>query len=302
MKIIYGVNKIRKFKRPVVALGVFDGVHRAHIKILRKTVKKARRIRGTSIVLTFYPHPQRQESLYSLKHRLKLIAGEGINISIVVNFNAYFSRISAKEFIKDILFKKIHARYVYIGKNFRFGKGAKGNFRILAGLAKIYKFKVRAFDVIKIKNKPVSSTYIRSLIKKGDIAGAQKLLGRPVTVLGTVIRGNLLARELGFPTANINPHHEVIPPAGIYAVRIIFKGKKFNSLCYIGTRPTFFHQKSRHIEVYIFNFNRDIYGEDLEIQFIKKIRNERKFNSADTLVKEIKKDIARSSPIFSSLN
>lgn len=285
-----------------MALGVFDGVHRAHINILRQAVKRARKINGTSVVLTFYPHPQKQESLYSLKHRLRLIAEQGINISIVINFNKHFSRISAEEFIKNILFSKIRAHDVYIGKNFKFGKDAKGNFRILEKLAKIYNFRVKVFDVVKIKNKPVSSTCIRDLIKKGKFVCAQKLLGRPVTVLGTVIRGRVLARRLGFPTANINPHHEVIPPHGIYAVRIIFKGKKFNSLCYIGTKPTFFHQKSRHIEVYIFNFNRDIYGEDLEIQFIKKIRNERKFNSADTLVKEIKKDIARSSPIFSSLN
>lgn len=299
MKVIYGVSQIKKFKKPVVALGVFDGVHRGHINILKGASHKARNIRGTSIVLTFWPHPQLQESLYSLEHRLRLIAEQGIDVCVVIKFNKKFARISATGFIKDILFKKFHAHYVYVGKNFRFGKGAKGDFKNLSKLSKIYNFKLKLFKVIKINNKPISSTYIRALIKKGDLRAAEELLSRPVSILGTVIKGSFLARKLGFPTANINPHHEVIPLSGIYAVRIIFNEKKFYGICYIGTNPTLKAQKSIHVEVHIFNFKKNIYGKDLEIQFVKKIRDEKKFASCQSLVKQVRKDILRVKEIFS---
>jgi len=298
MKVIYGVNKIRKFRKPVVALGVFDGVHRGHINILKGAVKKAGSIKGTSMVLTFWPHPQKEESLYSLEHRLRLISELGIDVCIVINFNQKFAKISAIDFIKNILFKKIHAHYIYVGKNFRFGKNAEGDFKTLVGLSKIYNFKIKVFGVIKIRNRPISSTYIRTLIKKGRLVLARKLLTRPVSILGTVIRGVSLARKLGFPTANINPHHEVIPPHGVYAVRIIFNGRKFNGICYIGCRPTFL-SKSENVEVYIFNFNKNIYGKYLEIQFLREIREEKRFASASSLIEQIKKDILTSQRMFS---
>jgi riboflavin kinase/FMN adenylyltransferase len=214
MKIIFGLKKIKKFRKPVVALGVFDGVHRGHINILKSAVAKARRIKGTSVVLTFWPHPQKEESLYSLAHRLKLVGGLGIDAAIVIRFNPAFARISAEDFIKNILIKKIGAEYIYVGKNFRFGKNAKGDFKLLEKLSRVYNFQLKLFAVIRTKHQSVSSTYIRQLIKGGNLQAAQKLLTRPVSVFGTVIKGASLARSLGFPTANINPHHEVLPPSG----------------------------------------------------------------------------------------
>ena len=281
-----------------MALGVFDGVHAGHVNILKDAVKKARRIKGTSIVLTFSPHPQKEESLYSLEHRLKLIGGLGTDVCIVINFNRNFSRIKANDFIKNILIKKIRAHYIYIGKNFRFGRRAEGNFETLREFVRDYHYKLKLFAVIKRRNKPISSTNIRVLIKSGELRAAADLLSRPVSILGTVIRGNFLARSLGFPTANINPHHEVLPPAGVYAVRIIFNKKKLNGICYIGSRPTIKEQKikgkksPKHIEVHIFDFNKNIYGKYLEIQFIKRIRDEKKFPSRLALTQRVKKDIA----------
>jgi riboflavin kinase/FMN adenylyltransferase len=291
MNVIYGIDKIRRFRKPVVALGVFDGVHLGHRRILEGAVRRAHSIRGRSVVLTFWPHPQREGSLYSLEHRLRLIEEIGIDICIVINFNQQFADVSAADFVKNILFKKIRAHYIYVGKNFRFGKNAEGNLKTLIGLSEIYNFKVKVFEVIKIENRPVSSTYIRTLIKKGKLESAQKLLTRPVTILGTVIKGISLARKLGFPTANINPHHEVIPPLGVYAVRVIFNDKKFNGACYIGSKPTVANKDLRNIEVYIFNFNKNIYGKNLEIRFIKKIRGQKKFDSLTNLAEQIKKDI-----------
>jgi riboflavin kinase/FMN adenylyltransferase len=299
MKIIHGISQINKFKKPVVALGVFDGVHRGHRIILKAAVKKAREIKGRSLVLTFSPHPQKEESLYSLEHRLRLIAETGIDVCIVVNFSRKFAKISAEQFIKDILVKKIGAQYIYVGRNFRFGKNAGGDSQTLARFAKIYHFKLKLFNVLKINKLPISSTLIRALIKKGNLSTAQKLLSRPVSVLGTVIRGSSLAAKLGFPTANINPHHEVIPPSGVYAVKAIFNKNKYNGVCNIGTRPTFVKGGDRQVEVYIFNFKKNIYGKYLEIQFMKKIREERKFVSARVLAKQIEKDIETVCRLFS---
>ncbi len=301
MKVIYGINKIRKFRKPVVALGVFDGVHLGHRRILKAAVDKARRIKGTSMVVTFWPHPQSEGSIYSLEHRLRLISEVGIDISIVIEFNKQFSRIPAEDFIRDILVNKIGARYIYVGKNFRFGKGARGDSKTLERLSRLYNFRLKLFDIIKINHRPISSTYIRNLITKGQLNIAEKLLSRPVSVLGTVIRGSSLATRLGFPTANINPHHEVLPPSGIYAVSVIFNNKKFKGACYIGTRPTFGNKKQKHIEAHIFDFKKHIYGKYLEIQFIKKIRNDRKFSSPESLAQRIKKDITCARKVFSSI-
>jgi len=292
MKIIYGVRRLRKLCKPVVALGVFDGLHLGHRNILQATVRKAGQIKGTSLVLTFYPHPQGKESLYSLEHRLRLIAELGVDVCIVVNFTNSFAKISAQDFIAKILVEKIQTNFVYVGRNFRFGNKAFGDYRLLAVSAKKYKFGLKIFNVVKSAGLTVSSTAIRGLIKNCEIKKAQKLLGRRVSVLGTVIRGSRLGRLLGFPTANIKAHHEVIPPAGIYAVQIVFSKKKYNGVCYIGKRPTI-HLKNKvmRIEVHLFDFHKNIYGLVLEIQFIKLIRLDQKFASLKDLSTQIQKDI-----------
>lgn len=292
MKIIYGVEKIKKLRRPVVALGVFDGLHLGHRNILQSAVKKANQIKGTSLVLTFFPHPQGKESLYSLEHRLRLIAEMKVDVCIVVNFSRSFAKINAQDFIDKILVRKIGVNFVYVGRNFRFGNKALGDYKLLTISAKKYKFGLRIFNVIKSAGVTVSSTAIRRLIKKSEIKKAQKLLGRRVSVLGTVTKGDRLGRLLGVPTANIKAHHEVIPPAGIYAVQIIFSKQRYNGVCYIGKRPTLnLRNKAMRIEVHLFNFHKNIYGGVLEIQFIKLIRLDRKFASLKDLSTQIQKDI-----------
>ena len=299
MKIIQGLGKAGKFCRPVVALGVFDGLHRGHRNILQAAVKKAKRIKGTSLVLTFFPHPQGKESLYSLEHRLRLIAELGVDVCIVVKFSRSFSKISAHDFIIKILVKKIKADFVYVGKNFRFGRRAGGDYRLLVKEAREYKFGVKIFKVIKSGALLISSTAIRKLIKGSRIKEAQGLLGRRVSVLGTVIRGSRLGKLLGFPTANIKAHHEVIPPAGIYAVQVVFSKKKYDGVCYIGKKPTTHpRNKSTHIEVHIFDFHKNIYARVLEIQFIKFIRQDQKFTSLKDLSVQIQKDIIASRKIL----
>lgn len=299
MIVVSGLRRIPRYRKPIVALGIFDGMHRGHRRIIQETVAHARSIKGTSIVVTFHPHPRNKESLYSLEHRLRLIAQLGVDVGIVIRFNKRFAETSAESFIRDIVIGKINANYVYVGKNFRFGRGAQGNIRILKRLSAVYGFGLKVFDVVRLNNRPVSSTYIRKLIAQGKLSLAEKLLLRPVSVLGTVIKGAYLATKLGFPTANIDPHHEVLPSAGIYAVRINFVKRKLSGICYVGSRPTFKKakmtagQKGRHIEVHIFNFKKNIYGKYLEIEFIKKLRREKSFRSVADLVRQVKKDIQR---------
>jgi riboflavin kinase/FMN adenylyltransferase len=300
MKVIYGLKGIKKFRKPVVALGVFDGVHRGHARILSSAARLAQRIKGTSVALTFDPHPQKEESLTSLEHRLRLICDLGINVCIVVNFNRSFARIPAKKFVENILVKKIGAKYIYVGKNFRFGRAAAGDIHLLRKLSRPGNFKLKVFGVIKIKKRAVSSSYIRSLIMKADLKEAEKFLGRRVSALGTVIKGDSLGSRLGFPTANINPHHEVLASSGVYAAKIILGKTNFKGACYIGTRPTIVpRSEKKRVEVYIFNFRRNIYGKYLEVQFLKKIRPDQKFATRALLAERIEKDIKFARAYFS---
>ena len=292
MRVIAGINKIKKYKSAVVALGVFDGLHHGHRIILQEAVERARKIKGTSIALTFFPHPAKQPSLYSLEHRLKLIQEMGIDVCIVIKFSKSFAKIMANDFIHRILVDKIGVKYVCVGKNFRFGYQAAGNYRLLEKAGRELKFKVKAFNVLKSKNIIISSTIIRKLIKAGKLSQAQKLLGRRVSILGSVTKGTKLARVLGFPTANINLHHEVIPPEGIYAVNVRYLDKFYKGICYIGKKPTINpNNKSIHIEVHIFSFQGNIYGKSLEVQFIKLIRFDKKFSSLEQLSVQVRKDI-----------
>lgn len=298
MKILYGIDKIKQWRKPVLAIGVFDGVHRGHRLILASAVKKAAAIGGTSMVLTFSPHPREEESLYSLAHRFNLLKELGIRVCVVVSFNTAFSRLTPRKFVDSILCGKIRPAWIYVGDNFHFGKDAKGDTVFLKHIGSSCGFGVKLFKVRRIAREPISSTRIRRLIKSGNIKAAEKLLARKVSVFGKVIKGNIRARTLGFPTANIDPHHEVTPPPGIYAVKVIISGKKFRGACYIGNNPTLrglgvaLRTKARRsIEVNIFNLHRSMYGKNIEIQFIEKIRDEMKFPSQEALQKQIRKDI-----------
>jgi riboflavin kinase/FMN adenylyltransferase len=302
MQIIRGTLRLRHYPKPVVALGVFDGVHLGHKGILLAAVKQARRIGGTSIAVTFWPHPQRRKSLYSLAHRLRQIEALGLKVAIVIKFTKAFSRLSAERFVKDILVRRLKVRYIFVGRNFRFGKNRAGDYLLLRKLSAGNNFKVRVFEIIRRQGVPVSSTLLRRLISRGALSCASRLLQQPVSVLGTVVSGEARGASLGFPTANIDPHQEVLPPAGIYAVRVILEGEKYQGVCYIGKKPTFSHsarRKKSSVEVHIFGLERNIYTKTLEIQFLGKLRDEKKFCSAEELASQIKKDISRAKKVFS---
>jgi riboflavin kinase / FMN adenylyltransferase len=299
MKVITDLESYKLTGRSVVAIGVFDGVHKAHRRIISAAIKSARLRKARSVVLTFWPHPQGQASLNSLEHRLRLIKELGVDICVVIRFTRRFSAISAIDFVKCILVNRLKAEAVFIGENFRFGKNAEGDVQLLRKLSRLYDFQVRSFGVLKTGQSAISSTLIRKLISSGELHSAEKILMRPVSVLGTVIKGASLATQLGFPTANISAHHEVLPPAGIYAVQVSFDKQNYPGVCYIGKRPTFSGNK-QSIEVHIFDFKKNIYGIDLEIRFIRRIRKEKKFSGSLALIKQIKKDIIEARNILSS--
>jgi len=304
MKVFYSLDDFLKSrfssKRFVLTMGVFDGVHRAHQAIIKKAVKIARNRKISTIVITFNPHPadvlnaaKKVPLLISLKHRLHLLEEMDVDCVMVLRFNKKLSGMEASAFAKN-LFSKIKVENIVIGESFFFGKEKKGSFGDLNRLSKVFKYRINVIKALKSDGKIISSTRIRKLISKGDIKKASRLLSRPVTVLGTVTKGHKRGRIIGFPTANIDPHHEVIPPSGVYAVKVKFKHKTYNGILNIGIRPTFrgkrLADKEPTIEVHIFNFKESIYGKDLEIEFVKKIRKERRFESVSELRSQIGKD------------
>ncbi|MCX5716668.1 MAG: riboflavin biosynthesis protein RibF [Candidatus Omnitrophica bacterium] len=276
MRIITNLKQLnRQFRRPVVAIGIFDGVHLGHKKILKAVKKEAGAKKGTSVVLTFNPHP---------KKVLDLI------VACVLDFNTAFAAHKAQDFVKDILVKRLGVDTVIIGSDFRFGRNKTGDIKLLKALGGKYGFSVKGIPFFKAGNAAVSSTRIRSAVIKGRFKEAQKLLGRPVSILGTVVKGSGRGKFLGCPTANIKAHHEAIPPKGIYAVYVMYKGKKHKGVLNIGLRPTFEERANPVIEAHIFGFSGDIYGKDIEVVFIKKLRREKRFSKKEELIKQIKID------------
>lgn len=312
MKTFYSLNEFLKSKvssrRFALAIGVFDGVHKGHRRILSELAKEAGRKKIPSLLITFYPHPanvislrSRAPLLVSLEHRLELLARMGVDNAIVIKFDRKLAKTSPIDFIKGVI-GKLDIETIIVGKGFFFGKDRAGSSDLFRKFSKTFGYKFKEISPVKASGKVISSTRIRGLILSGKLKEAERLLSRPVVVLGTVIKGQKRGRLIGYPTANIDPHHEVIPPSGVYAVRVKFGGKKYTGILNIGIKPTLnrYDEKDAEptVEVHIFDFTKSIYGKDLEIFFEKKIRDERRFSSFFALKKQIMKDEAHARRIF----
>ncbi len=298
-KFIDGIEKIKKkFPYPVLAIGNFDGVHIGHQTIFRMLSERARKKNGTSIVCTFEPHPLRiiaperaPRLLTPYKDKVNLIRSYGIDVVICVNFTKEFASIKAEDFAKEVLSKSIGVKEIYIGANYRFGKGRKGSPELLEELGRDLGFKVKVIDDIKLKGVPISSSKIRILIAKGRIEEAKVFLGRNYSVIGIVIEGAKRGKSLlDIPTANIAVFNELLPKDGVYAVRVDLDGKIYGGAANIGYKPTF-EDKKFSFEVHIFDFDDKIVGKNLRVDFIKRIRDEMKFSGAEELKEQMKKDI-----------
>ena len=297
--LITDLDSITKpFTNSVITLGNFDGVHLGHQGLIRMVIGRAREIQGQSMVVTFRPHPlkilapEKCPPLISLyEEKIKLFEKLGIDVLVKIPFTLNFAEMSPKEFVKTILCDLLGAKEIYVGFNYRFGKGRKGTTQTLKAMGEEFGFRVNEVEQISLNNEVISSTKIRQLLKAGEVEHAAGLLGRPYAITGIVIKGDSRGKTLGFPTANIASRHTLIPADGVYAVRLFARDRHYDGIVNIGVRPTF-DTGSLVIEVHIFDFNEDLYGEEITIFFIKKLRQEKKFDSADALIAQITRDIS----------
>ena len=308
MKIYKKLTEItNKYPRPAIALGMFDGVHIGHASIIRHAVELARSNNGTSMVFTFSNHPlsvlnpeHEPLAIGSKALRRKIVESLGIDVMIELAFTKEFSRITPEDFLL-LLEEKIAPEYVVTGQNFTFGKFGKGNGRMLIREGVNYGFKAEICPTITSDKKTVSSTRIRELIVQGDLQSVNELLGRPFIYVSKVVHGDKRGRKLGFPTANLEiGERRAMLPNGAYAVNVNFNNKNYCGIANIGDNPTFNVDK-RRIEVYIHDFNGNLYGQDIAISFISKLRDERKFNSVDELVSQLRQDLNKTLEIWRSL-
>ncbi|MFH1552396.1 MAG: bifunctional riboflavin kinase/FAD synthetase [Candidatus Omnitrophota bacterium] len=311
MKVLYGYRDLdEKLEDPIVAIGVFDGIHIGHKRVIKKVLNSRERGRDRAVV-TFDPHPQTvlhpgktPSRIMSLEHRLFIFEKMGLDATIVIRFTDFIAMMPPEEFVRRVL-RGIGARKVYVGDNFHFGRGKSGNIETFIQIGKDCGIDVRTVRPVTEKGKVVSSTWLRKLIMAGDIKKAQQLLSRPVSVLGTVVTGERRGGAFGVPTANIDPHHEVIPPPGVYAAKVDIDGKLFNGVLNIGFKPTFYgkrlkRRKEPHIEVHVIGFKGDLYGKSIEIFFVKRLRRERKFKSVDMLKSQIARDVVRAKKVLTA--
>ena len=298
MKIFYGIKAVTgKFKNPVIAIGVFDGLHLGHQLLIRKAVARAKALHGTAVVMTFDPHPVhvlRPENhlplLVSLSYRLQLIAALGVDTAVVVRFTKTFSALAPEQFIKKYLLKPFFPQEVIVGDDFRFGQNRAGTISLFEEAGLKNNFRVLSVKTQKAGLKKFSSTAARDAIAVGDLKAASRILGRPVALLGKVVVGERRGRTLGFPTANIIPQGEILPPQGVYVVRIEHRGKTLEGMANIGVRPSFHKNERLNVEIHLFDFNKNIYGHDIVVKFLQKVRNELCFPSSQALVEQLRKD------------
>jgi len=281
----------------VVAIGIFDGVHRGHQVLLKRALVLAKELQCQAAVYTFFPHPARVLSdhgepklLESLDTRLDHFSQMGFDACIVEPFNKTFAQISAKEFIKDILVNKLCGRAVVVGEGFHFGASQQGTTAMLLQHAKHLNFAATIVTLQKLTEHTISSTNIRRAIVLGEIKTANEFLGRPFMLHGRVIHGDGRGRTLGFPTANLDYDAEVLPATGVYATWSLGKFGKVMSVTNVGSAPTF-ARKNLRVECFLLDFSRDLYGELLTLQFVDRIRSEQKFSDITVLKKQIEDDI-----------
>lgn len=288
-------------QNPVLTIGVFDGVHEGHQKVLNRLKKIAKEKNGESVVLTLWPHPRivldkdvdSLRLLSNIEEKKYLLSKTGIDHLIIVPFTKEFSQLSACEFIEEYLVKKIKVKHLVVGYNHQFGKDRKAGFKFLSECAQRFGFGIEKLDAKLVDNDKVSSTKIREFLSLGHLQIANKYLGYEYFISGNVVEGNQIGRKIGFPTANIKipePYKQVLLD-GVYAVRVKLNGDSYFGMLNIGSRPTIEPTlRSKFIEVHILDFDQKIYNQTVTVSFVKRIRNEKKFNGLEELTIQLKKD------------
>ncbi len=299
MEIIRGIEALREnYPNTVITIGNFDGLHLGHQKILEAVIRRSEELKGTSMVVTFDPHPVKVlapekeiKMLTTFKERARILDAIGIKVLLCINFTRELANFSPDVFIEDILVKKINAKEIVIGPDYAFGKNRKGTTELLKKRGLELGFKVKVVKSVEVDGDVVSSSRIRKLLLKGNVHEVSTLLGRAYTIEGNVIRGAGRGEKLlHIPTANITTPNELVPKEGVYAVRIGIKGSFFDGVANIGKKPTFGDADTGY-EVHIFNYTGNLLGEHLRIYFIDWVRDQRSFPDAASLEKQIRNDI-----------
>ena len=310
MNVFDSLSEVKKDKNTVVTIGTFDGIHLGHKKIIEKVIEKTSGYGGRNFVVTFDPHPRSVVSngkdiklLNTLEEKLNILSDFGIQNTLVIKFTKEFSQLSSEEFFKKYIIDGIGIKEVVIGYDHHFGKGRGGDKNTLDEMGIEFNFNVTSVDAVSIDGTTVSSTKIRNALNEGNVKQASMLLGRYYSFSGKVIKGDQRGRLLGFPTANIklDDENKLLPLIGIYAVEFIVNSQKHFGLMSIGKRPTFYNDGSVTTEVYIFDFNDDIYDKSVTVNLVDRIRGEEKYSSAEKLIEQMNKDKEAGLEIFSKL-
>lgn len=299
----YNINNVLDAERltrgSAVTLGVFDGMHQGHLSVLNLTCEVGRRLKVDKTVVTFSTHPGNflngkvPRTILTLEHRLRLMERAGIELAVIIPFDKATSNLPARRFLEEFLIKSLNMKAIIVGHDSAFGQQREGDVNYLKSKMNRYGFEVHQAEQIRIQDAPISSTRIRSAISSGNLELVEEMLGRELTIMGKVVPGDGRGRLIGFPTANLDCTTSILPPAGVYAVKVLHKSIKRRAVMNIGTRPTFYeNQAVSTVEVHIPNFHADLYGEDIEVFIMRKIRDEKRFSSVDDLIQAIRNDIA----------
>jgi riboflavin kinase/FMN adenylyltransferase len=299
MNIYSNIQDFKTINNAVVTIGSFDGVHMGHQKILKRLTESARDIGGETVILSFFPHPRmilhpedvNIKMITTVEERSELLEKHHIDHLIITPFTRDFSNLSPEEYIKQVLVDQIGTKRIVVGYDHRFGKNREGSLKDLQRLGVVYGFEVEEIPEQDINDVAVSSTKIRHAILNGDVKTANDFLGYPFQINGKVVKGDQLGRKLGYPTANlfVEQSYKLIPSDGIYAVTVLINEKEYKGMCYIGSRPTI-NGMRRNIEVNIFDFEQDIYWQNISLIFRQFIRPDATFNSLEELKVQIGKD------------
>ena len=305
LTLLHDIAELTKIERPVVlAIGVFDGVHRGHQAVIRQAQARAAQRDAVMVLMTFDPHPMsvlrpgaKPKLLCTTKHQALIVARYDVTHLLLAKFDDAFARTSAEDFVHSLAaICKLDA--IFVGETWRFGAKRAGDITLLQKLGAALNFEAFGVKPVMSGDKVISSTLCRQAVESGDFATAKELLGRDYSVLGTVIEGRKLARQLGFPTANLDVHNEQLPPTGVYAVRALVGETWHHGVANLGHRPTVAEADALSFEVHLFEFNGDLYGQLVEIVFVEHLRAEQKFAGLDELKGQIAKDSAEAKRVL----
>ena len=300
MEILRSIPELSQLSGPLfTAIGVFDGVHLGHQEVISTSARHAREAGGTPVVVTFDPHPAKilrpgkgPHLLTATQHKIALIRDLGVEHLLVIHFDRQFANTPPEEFVRQLVEHAKPLRQICVGHEWAFGKDRAGNLALLQQLGVQHGFEVIGIKPVAVNGTVVSSTAIRQAVECGDFAAAAAMLGREYTILGTVKRGAQLGRKLGFPTANLSAHSEQFPPDGVYVAEAMLDGTQFRGVANLGCRPTVSGGKAeRLLELHLFDLDRDIYGQDVEVRFARYLRSEEKFESVEALAAQIARDV-----------